>query len=187
MPEHGETQQIEADTGAASVRIDWDLLQPTLTASDDATGFARPWNPWIVLVLVVICKAMIGTLLLAWNAWRLGLRRQAVPLALAGPLATCVVIAGFCWWWLAGDSKSSVEEIKESVRILRFMLSGASACVCLLVMKSHHRRYRLAVVSGVKEGSLWVAGAVFVLASMFFVNVRVEPWLIGVIGQLFGH
>ena len=40
--------------------IDWDLLEPTLTAADDVAGLSRPFNPWTVVVLMVFCQPVLG-------------------------------------------------------------------------------------------------------------------------------
>jgi hypothetical protein len=147
--------------------IDWDLLQPTLTARDDFVGFGRPFSPWIVLVVAVICRPVVGSWLFAYNAWQLGLKRQVVPLIAAGFLAAVAVFAVF---HAVVDGDVSATRRSEQSELLGFVLNVSGALVGLLVFRGHRRRYRLFLLCEGRSRSLWVVGTLSVVASLFFLN-----------------
>ncbi len=156
------------------VEIDWDLLEPTLTERDDAAGFQKPWNPWSVLVVAAICKPVIGTIILAMNARRLGLPRQVFPLALSGTLVSFVVMALVP---LYVTEEMSEDLILERGRVVRFSLSFLGAGICLAMNKNHQRRLRVYQMGDGEPGSLILPGAILIIVSLFVLNPLLYGWM----------
>jgi hypothetical protein len=171
----GESTPTQRGAAAPSLRADSDLLRPTLTRLDNMTGFHRPFSPWVVLILVVLAGPLLGTSMLAWNAWRLGLRRQVIPLVLSGPFATLlwgvsipfVLALSFDEPALLTEESQQLQDLRE---MYRFILSVLGALVCLIVLRGHSRRFRLFVFSGGKPESLWIIGSLFLAVAYVLLN-----------------
>lgn len=137
--------------------IDWeDLFQPVLTSSDDMAGFQQPWNPHTI-VLIAFCAGMAaGTLLLAFNAVRLGLRHKFWPLLLGGAILLLLTDAGIYWGWLAWAGTEALQTQRGLISTLRRVMTVVAAW---MASADQRQRYRLAEITHTPRGSLLVPGA----------------------------
>ncbi len=147
-----------------SSTIDPDLLRPSLTKADDMIGFRNPSSPQIVFLIALICGPEIGGMLFAWNAWRLGLPRQAALLAIGG-----WVVAFVAYWLLFwGVTLENGEEmVRERGAFLSFAPRILAALVVLFVYGQHTRRFQLFVNCDGEAGNIWAPAAVALVASYY--------------------
>ena len=141
---------------------DADLLTPTLTAEDDLTGFAAPWNPQIVVILVLLCGPLAGGALLALNFRRLGLPRHAGK-AFAAFAALALASAALVGW-LTATGQLGTDATQK--RTLRFGLNIAAVLLALVFLRRQSRRYRLWEMCGGKPAPLLGPGVLAFVAGL---------------------
>lgn len=105
--------------------IDDELLQPSLDASHDLAGFAKPFDPGYLPFAVFFAGPLCGGALVAWNWRRLGVHGRAVP-ALLGFAALWIAMALLLY--AAVDRPRFVEEarIRAVIAEGRFELHGGA-------------------------------------------------------------
>ncbi|MCC2671215.1 MAG: hypothetical protein K0Q72_3686 [Armatimonadetes bacterium] len=129
---------------------DDELFRPTLTADDDAVGFARPWNPWSLVVLAFFFGLPAGGALLSWNLYRLGVGRRALPAFSLVEVATLALAAIGGW--------AAVRAPEGTQSWLPSALRAAWTLVAAALATAQRKRFRVFRASVAEEGRLWLPG-----------------------------
>jgi hypothetical protein len=137
---------------------DDELFRPTLTADDDAVGFARPWNPWSLVVLAFFFGLPAGGALLSWNLYRLGAARRALP-ALAIAVGGTLALAAIGGW-------AAVRAPEGTQAWLPVALRAAWTLVAAALATAQRKRFRVFRHTSQEEGKLLLPGALAALCSV---------------------
>jgi len=146
------------------------LLQPSLTESDDAQGFARPWDPstlgWLALLV-----GPFGSGLLMWlNQRRLGLRGGAHLLLVMALVGAVVMVVGI--FFLPSQAEAAAqgmtEQRRDSMRIVRFVGNAVALPLAWWFLGEQRRRYRIAEQVNAPTSALFLPGL-----GAFVVNLAV--------------
>jgi hypothetical protein len=114
-----------------------DLLRPSLTESDDATGFDRPWSPFGIVWVAAIGGLLPSGVLLALNFRRLGMARWTLP-TLAITAALTLLLDGVVMY---AATTGQVDRLTG--RWLRFGLKAFAIAFALAFAAAQSRRFRL--------------------------------------------
>jgi len=133
-----------------------DLLEPSLTEEDDATGFAMPWNPWSVVVACFFCGAYAGGALMAWNFRRLGQPRDILPCLAAFLVVGLLLAVGL--GLLIQEGVVAIGDQADK-RLARFVAEALIVVLAMVFAKRQKRRYDIYVQSGGEPGPFLRWGA----------------------------
>lgn len=137
-----------------------DLLQPTLEARDDATGFDDPWHPWRLVFATFFIGPLAGGWLFASNYRHLGLDRRVAP-TLWGACALTTLLTVYGVTQLGG-----LEATREQGRLLRTIVRVVSAVAAAGVAADQGRRYRVFQMHGGEARSVYKSATVALLVSI---------------------
>src|SRR5687768_4790814 len=102
-----------------SSHSDDDLFTPTLTETDDAVEFDRPWNPWSLVTLTFFFGLVAGGGLLALNFRRLGIRGRLYPALAVVGVVVAASAAFLAWLAASGGISLQNEQAKDTARWIR--------------------------------------------------------------------
>lgn len=136
-----------------------DLLRPSLTAADDATGFDRPWSPYHLMWTAFLGGVPAAGYLYAENFRRLGLGRWYAPTIAVSSLLWLLTTGGATYWLL--DSEPGTAE-RTAVRAGLRAVALAGAWVLL---RQQRRRWELFTTTPTPAGRLLLPAAVAIAAS----------------------
>ncbi|WP_372364946.1 hypothetical protein [Candidatus Uabimicrobium sp. HlEnr_7] len=159
--------------------MDNDLLSPTLTIEDESIGIDEPWNPNIILFITFFFGLITGGLLLAYNFGRLGMGKYLrLTIIITIFLATIISV---CTFLLIAENIIDVKNSKEKT-LLRVGQRGLSLFIAFCIIRKQRKRYRLAQMCDIENGSLWSPAIAAIVAAIFiggFINGVVKIIVIG--------
>ena len=137
-----------------------DLLRSSLTESDDAIGFDRPWSPGLL-----VWVAFLGGLPAAGAMYALNFRRLGMPSAAPLTFAVAMVLFLVAQGYAASRITVAPTIDFDTRRLYRFGLQALAVLFALVVAAVQRKRFRLFEVSGGQGGALLKPGAIAVLTS----------------------
>ncbi|HEX6810452.1 MAG TPA: hypothetical protein VF384_02410 [Planctomycetota bacterium] len=139
-----------------------ELLRPSLTDDDDATGFHEPWDPSTLGWIMLLVGPFGGGWLMMRNQSRLGLAggwKHLLAMAAVG-VAVVTTVALL----VPGFGEKSTEDARNARSIVRYAGNVVALPLAWVLLAEQRRRYRIAQKNDVPTGKLYGPGvAAFVV------------------------